>query len=223
MHITEFNTSYNPFCPIHDTNLNAVYIAGLLACLGDVAASYSYWTFGDVFEEMGVPSRPFHGGFGMIANQLIPKPTLWTFAFFNHLNGTPVYRDSNMIVVKNDKGYEGILWNICREERKQADIEIEVPAETDLTVLVRTVDEECCNPLKLWHEMGEPADLTEEQLTMLREAAYPASSCFTSAEENGIAKLRFNVKENGLIHFSAIPRKICRDQGYDYEWYRKHS
>ena len=23
MHITEFNTSYNPFCPIHDTNLNA--------------------------------------------------------------------------------------------------------------------------------------------------------------------------------------------------------
>ena len=28
MHITEFNTSYNPFCPIHDTNLNAAYMAG---------------------------------------------------------------------------------------------------------------------------------------------------------------------------------------------------
>lgn len=67
MHITEFNTSYHPFCPIHDTNLNAAYIAALLARLGDVAASYSYWTFGDVFEEQGVPNTPFHGGFGMMA------------------------------------------------------------------------------------------------------------------------------------------------------------
>ncbi len=49
MHITEFNTSYNPFCPIHDTVYNAALCAGLLARLGDVADSYSYWTFGDVF------------------------------------------------------------------------------------------------------------------------------------------------------------------------------
>lgn len=223
MHITEFNTSYNPFCPIHDTNLNAVYIAGLLACLGDVAASYSYWTFGDVFEEMGVPSRPFHGGFGMIANQLIPKPTLWTFAFFNHLKGKAVWRDSNALVMKNDSGYEGVLWNICREERKPVDIEIEVPTDSDLTVLVRTVDEETCNPLKLWHEMGEPADLNAEQLTMLREAGQPESSCFTAKTENGMAKLHFTVRENGLVHFSAAPKKVCTDAGYDYEWYRIHS
>ena len=223
MHITEFNTSYNPFCPIHDTNLNAVYIAGLLACLGDMAASYSYWTFGDVFEEMGVPSRPFHGGFGMIANQLIPKPTLWTFAFFNNLKGTAVYRDNQMIVMKNEKGYEGILWNICREEKRPVEIEIELPADGDLSVLTRTVDEECCNPLKLWHEMGEPADLNQEQLTILRESAYPASGCVTAKEENGTAKLKLTVGVNGLIHFNTALKKITTDYGYDYEWYVNHA
>ena len=40
----------------------------------------SYWTFGDVFEEMGVPFTPFHGGFGLVANGCITKPTFWTFA-----------------------------------------------------------------------------------------------------------------------------------------------
>ena len=104
MHITEFNTSYNPFCPIHDTNLNAAYIAGLLARMGDMCASYSYWTFGDVFEEGGVPSRPFHGGFGMIANGLIAKPTLWTFTFFNNLKGECVYRDAHVVLMKKPDG-----------------------------------------------------------------------------------------------------------------------
>ena len=65
MHITEFNTSYSPDSPVHDTTRNAAYIARLLACLGEMNESYSYWTFGDVFEEKGVPFTPFHGGFGL--------------------------------------------------------------------------------------------------------------------------------------------------------------
>lgn len=56
MHITEFNTSYRPDSPVHDTTRNAAYVARLLARLGEVNDSYSYWTFGDVFEEMGFPS-----------------------------------------------------------------------------------------------------------------------------------------------------------------------
>ena len=61
MHIAEFNTSYNPFRPIHDTNLNAACIAGMLSCLGDVADSYVYWIFGDVFEESGRALPPSTG------------------------------------------------------------------------------------------------------------------------------------------------------------------
>ena len=93
IHITEFNTSYVPNCPIHDTNQNAAYIAHQLSRLGDDNESYSYWTFGDVFEEFGVPFTPFHGGFGLVANGCIPKPTFWTFAFYKKLNGTCNFLD----------------------------------------------------------------------------------------------------------------------------------
>ena len=85
IHITEFNTSYIPNCPLHDTNQNAAYIAGQLSRLGDVNRSYSYWTFGDIFEEQGVPFVPFHGGFGLVANGCIPKPTFFAFQFYKCL------------------------------------------------------------------------------------------------------------------------------------------
>ena len=217
MHITEFNTSYNPLCPIHDTNLNAAYIAGLLGCLGDVAASYSYWTFGDVFEECDVPTRPFHGGFGMIAGGLIPKPTMWTFAFFNRLKGECVYRDANMILMKQPDGsYEGVAWNLCRKGREELTISLDLPEKGKKTLLTRTVDEECCNPLKMWHEMGEPASLTSDQLHFLREAAQPlTASCLTD-------DVSLALKANAVVHFTVSAYQPVSEYGYDYEWYQVH-
>ncbi|MBQ2955873.1 MAG: xylan 1,4-beta-xylosidase [Clostridia bacterium] len=220
MHITEFNTSYNPFCPIHDTNLNAAYIAALLACLGDVAASYSYWTFGDVFEEIGVPSRPFHGGFGMIANGLIPKPTLWTFVYFNRLKGTPVYRDDKAVVVKNaDGSYEGVAWNLCRENQEDMKVTIDLPEGGEWTLLTGTADEESCNPLKVWHEMGEPASLNKEELEFLRGAGQPRNA--SSLIEAG-GKAGLTLGRNAVAYFRLKPVKMQKDYGYDYGWYKEH-
>lgn len=219
MHITEFNTSYNPLCPIHDTNLNAAYIAGLLACLGDVAASYSYWTFGDVFEESGVPPRPFHGGFGMIAGGLIPKPTMWTFAFFSRLKGMPVYRDEHTVIVKNDGGsYEGVCWNLCDGEGAALPVQITLPEPCAYTLMTSVVDEACCNPLKVWHEMGEPASLSVQELTFLRAAAQPLCTSRVIAQgESAMLELGCNA----VVHFTLRPYRAAQEYGYDYEWYNR--
>lgn len=221
MHITEFNTSYHPFCAIHDTNLNAAYIAGLLARLGDMCASYSYWTFGDVFEEQGVPARPFHGGFGMIANGLIAKPTLWTFAFFNNLQGDCVYRDEHAVIMKKaDGSYEGVAWNICREERNELSVSLTLPMPERAVLTTETVDEVVCNPLKCWHEMGEPASLTPAQLKFLRQAGQPF--CETKLLED-TEKVTLTLRENAVIRFRIAASPADSDYCYDYEWYRQHS
>lgn len=221
MHITEFNTSYHPFCPIHDTNLNAAYIAGLLARLGDMCASYSYWTFGDVFEEQGVPPRPFHGGFGMIANGLIAKPTLWTFAFFNNLQGECVYRDDHVVIMKKaDGSYEGVAWNICREERSELTINMNLPLPQRAVLTTETVDEVVCNPLKCWHDMGEPASLTPAQLKFLRQAGQP--QCATELLENA-DHIELRLRENAVVRFNIAESPKDSDYAYDYEWYRQHS
>ncbi len=225
MHITEFNTSYNPFCPIHDTNLNAAYVAGLLARLGDVADSYSYWTFGDVFEEQGVPPRPFHGGFGLVANGLIAKPTLWSFAYFNHLRGTPVYKDDHLVLLRReDGGYEGVAWNLCREKREEVTLHLTVPASGPQVLATETVDEITCNPLKCWHEMGEPASLTERQLRFLRQAGTPACQTAPLSAEDGLARVSITLRENAVVRL-CIESAAAKtpDAGYDYTWYQQHS
>lgn len=118
IHITEFNTSYVPNNPIHDTNQNAAYMAGQLSWLGDDNASYSYWTFGDIFEEQGVPFTPFHGGFGMVANGIIPKPTFWTFAFYKKLSDFPcIHRSDEAVIVRSGEDeYRGVIWNVHLRE-----------------------------------------------------------------------------------------------------------
>ena len=221
MHITEFNTSYHPFCLIHDTNLNAAYIAGLLARLGDMCASYSYWTFGDVFEEQGVPPRPFHGGFGMIANGLIAKPTLWTFAFFNNLKGECVHRDEHLVLMKKADGtYEGVAWNLCREERAALTLSMTLPLPARAVLTTETVDEVVCNPVKCWHDMGEPASLTDAQLRFLRQAGQPL--CETRLLENA-EQFTLTLRENAVVRFTIAASHDDSDYAYDYEWYLQHS
>ena len=216
MHVTEFNTSYHPFCPIHDTNYNAALIAGLLSRMGDVCASYSYWTFGDVFEEQGVPSRPFHGGFGMIANQLIAKPTLWAFHFFASLKGECVHRDDHCLIMKQaDGSYEGVAWNVCKDDREAVELALTLPLTGKCVLTTETVDEDCCNPLKAWHDLGEPASLTEGQLRFLRQVGQPL--CATQQAEDGHVTLTLG--ENAVVRFTVKAVQEVTDHGYDYNWY----
>lgn len=220
IHVTEFNTSYIPNAPVHDTNQNAAYIAHQLSRLGDVNESYSYWTFGDIFEEQGVPFTPFHGGFGLVANGGIPKPTFWTFQFFKQLQGTCVHRSEDAVIVRTEDGsYRGVAWVESLERSQRAlELEFSLPADTEtFSFLTRTVDEETCNPLAVWHGMGEPSSLTKCQKSLLREAARPLVRAERKKAENGTVKIRLSLNEHGVVFFELAPLTPTSDRGYDYE------
>lgn len=222
-YITEFNTSYIPDCPIHDFNINAAYIARTLAEIGDYATGYSYWTFGDVFEEHGIPFTPFYGGFGLLANGSIPKPTYWTFKFFKDLKAEEqncVYRDKNVVLVKTKSGtYKGILWNLTHEtKQKNIKVNFKITQLKDrFCMLTKTVDEKNCNPVKIWHDLGEPANPTEQQVELLRNSAQPLIET-QIVEEN---EFTVSATKNGVVYFELIPTKLKSDNGYDYEFYEK--
>lgn len=212
IHITEFNSSYTPQGVIHDTNLNAAWQAWQLSRLGDVNESYSYWTFGDVFEEQGVPFTPFHGGFGLVANGCIPKPTFWTFAFYKQLKEKTikcVYKDDNAVIVETKNGLAGIVWNL---EKEALTVSMEIPFEEEFTFIEKKVDENTCNPLKLWHDLGEPANLSAEQKKLLQDAAKP-SIC----SQRACKEIALTVPENGVTYFECIKSNVKSDRGYDYE------
>lgn len=105
LHFTEFNTSYSPRDPVHDTYQNAAYILDVLKNTTGHVSSMSYWTFTDIFEEPGTVDKPFHGGFGMMNWQGIRKPTFYTYAFYNQLFDQEIATDDKQSwVTINDKG-----------------------------------------------------------------------------------------------------------------------
>lgn len=224
IHITEFNTSYVPNNPIHDTNQNSAYIAGQLSWLGDDNESYSYWTFGDIFEEMGVPYTPFHGGFGLVANGVIPKPTFWTFAFYKMLKGySCIHRSEDSVIVSNGKDeYRGIIWNsTLKRQGKTLDYScsIKVPdtEKGEYGIIYKTVDEDVCNPRRVWHDMGEPSSLTAGQKEILKQAAMPYISSERKDASDGILNIQKTLSEFAVVYFECKRSDIKSDRGYSYD------
>lgn len=209
-HITEYNTSYSPINPVHDTVLNAAYLARILSEAGDYVDSFSYWTFSDVFEELGVPKAQFHGGFGLIALNGIPKPTFHLFSFFNTLGDVQLYRDENTLITKRQDGTIALAaWNLVMEKGTgfEKEVEFELPLSgKEVFVKRQTVDELNANPWRTWQQMGRPRFPDKAAVETLRQAAHPLVRTTKVKVENGKVTLRAVLTKNEitLIEFTPI-------------------
>lgn len=219
MHITEFNTSYTPRNPIHDTNLNAAYVARLLSEMGDVCASYSYWTFGDVFEEAGVAYTPFSGSFGLVTNGMIPKPTYWTFSFFNQLGSDAIARNEHSILTKDStNNIHGIAWNHVEEQDSELSLSFSIDLENGEYMLVtKLVDEDTCNPLKSWINMGSPSNPSKEQIELLKECARPLIKTKRFAVTGKRMDFEILLSSNAVCYFEIQRIYPQTDRGFQSE------
>src|SRR5690606_18394767 len=85
IHITEWSTSPSSRDFMHDTVFAATYITRAYLKCAALADSISYWTFTDVFEEGGAGIGPFHGGFGLVNEHGVHKPTFHACAMLARL------------------------------------------------------------------------------------------------------------------------------------------
>ncbi|AEY65198.1 glycosyl hydrolase [Clostridium sp. BNL1100] len=208
-HITEYNTSYNPLNPVHDTCLNAAYLARIISEAGDIVDSFSYWTFSDIFEEADVPRAQFHGGFGLVALNNIPKPTFHMFSFFEQMGKDILYRDENMLATRKTDGTVTItVWNPVMEkgEHFDKDFSLELNLPKGEYFINRTiVNEKYGNPWKTWIQMGRPRFTSKKQVEILRNAARPmVISDRVSCAENMLL-LEFSLSKNEVSFFEIIP------------------
>ncbi|MBO0868181.1 MAG: xylan 1,4-beta-xylosidase [Micromonosporaceae bacterium] len=180
VHITEYNSSYRPDNPIHDTALQAAYLAPVVAAGGDLVDSFSYWTFCDVFEEAGVPTTLFHGGFGLLTHRQVKKPAYHLYAFLARMGEAVLARGEDHLVTRDGAGRVAVLaWAPVdvtgREPANRHTLRLSVPVAGRAAFLLRsTVDEQRGNAWAAWCEMGSPASPRPAQLDALREAAEPA-------------------------------------------------
>lgn len=228
VHITEYNSSYRPDNPIHDTAFHAAYLAPVVTRGGDLVDSFSYWTFCDVFEEVGIPTSLFHGGFGLLTHRQIKKPTYHLYAFLARMGDQILARGDDHLVTRDTGGRVTILaWapvdvtgaaagpGVDRPDpvaRHRVRLSVPVGARpggeppTAAFLLRSSVSEEQGNAWAAWCDMGCPRSPLPRQLDALREAAEPARSHRRVPLVDGRAELDLTLgrHEVTLVELTAV-------------------
>jgi xylan 1,4-beta-xylosidase len=138
----------------------------------------SYWTFDDVFEEGGVKTMPFDGGFGLIAPGRIKKPSFYDFALLHRLGDVRLANAADNVLVtrRRDGALVVAAWNLVDIDKlaQGSSLTLQlhfdgVPAQAN--VAIERVDEAHGNPMALYKSMGSPRYPTMKQVAALNEAS----------------------------------------------------
>jgi xylan 1,4-beta-xylosidase len=136
----------------------------------------SYWAFSDVFEEQGVVKEPFYGGFGLIAEDDLPKPSFNAFKLLHHLGNTRIAVDSSSAIVtrREDGTIVMAVWNLFSPETagedKRATFTIKGSGENHRALVYR-LDSTHGSLARAYAAMGKPAYPTQAQIQALRSGA----------------------------------------------------
>lgn len=205
IHITEFNTSYRPDNPVHDTAHNAAYLAPVLARGGELVDSFSYWTFCDVFEEHGVPPTFLHGGFGLLSHGGLPKPTFHLFAFRARLSGVRVELGEHHETWRADDGVVRVLaWNPGGESVART-VYVNGLASESVLVVTQVVDDSVGNLHSAWVALGRPDSPTAEQMKLLETMAKPALEYARADVVEGMLDLSISLRSNAVQLIEIMP------------------
>jgi xylan 1,4-beta-xylosidase len=185
LYFSEYNASYANEPNVTDSDYIGPWLANNIRLCDGLTQEMDYWAFSDVFEEQGVVRSPFYGGFGLIAADNIPKPSLNVFAALHKLGNRRIAVDSDSVLATTANGSVTIaLWNYAppigtgptytapsatAAPTKTFSLEIKGSAATRATLW--RIDDNHSNVLKAFDAMGRPAgDLTQDQIATLKTA-----------------------------------------------------
>jgi xylan 1,4-beta-xylosidase len=176
LYYTEWNTSSNPFDDLHDQPFAAAFIAKTVMEVAELVDGYSYWTFSDLFEENYFSSVPFHGGFGLLTIDGIPKPAYRAFELLHRLGTERLsvegqHETVDAWVTRSEGGSLKVLLtnfalprHAIRAERVTIRL---VGREAARAAYVERIDEDHANPRRVWTEAGSSPSLSREEVATL--------------------------------------------------------
>ncbi len=110
-YLTEWNLTLSSRNPINDTCFKSCYLAKNLLDNYDRLDSFGYWNLTDYFEELQTPSHLFHGGFGLLTMNGIPKSSYNVLRIMKHLGKTFLGRGDGWFATKDEMRISIIYYN----------------------------------------------------------------------------------------------------------------
>jgi xylan 1,4-beta-xylosidase len=172
---SEFNASYKNEPDVTDAAYMGPWLADTIRQCDGVVDSMSYWSFSDVFEEQGVVKTPFYGGYGLIAEDNIPKPAFNAFKLLHKLGGERIQLDSDsaLLTRRKDGGLVVALWNYSPpgEAGAAKTITLRLGGTSRKRALLSRVDTAHGDVNPAYEKMGSPHYPTQAQIKELQHAA----------------------------------------------------
>jgi len=208
---SEYNASYANEPNVTDSDYIGPWLANNIRLCDGLTESMAYWSFSDVFEEQGVVRTPFYGGFGLLAADSIPKPSLNVFRILHKLGDQRLaVASDSALATTTGKTLTLALWDYAPPTGigdkytmptgpagppKTFALDLKnVPGNASITLW--RVDDDHSNVLKSFDAMGRPpADLTPDQITKLRAAGELSSPEHLHLNHG---KLQITVPAHGL-------------------------
>ena len=172
---SEYNASYKNEVDVTDSTFMGPWLADTIRQCDGMVAMLAYWAFSDVFEEQGVVKQPIYGGYGLIAENGLPKPSFNAFKLLHRLGDQRIAVNSNSALAtkRSDGTIVVALWNEFLPEEKgdNKPVKIIVKGLTGVHSAVMTrLDSSHGSLLSAYAAMGKPVNPTQTQIAQLRRA-----------------------------------------------------
>lgn len=215
LYYTEWNENAGFTSYTNDTRKVAAYDVKTALDVADNVDGSSIWCFSDIFEELHPFPEEFHGGFGMLTQNGIPKPVYHAMKMLADAGDERLALDPDatrgeigLAAFRRERELQVLLF---RQKMKNLDLVPEEAvvriesADRPRKVLLRRVDEEHGNPLRIWETMGKPRDLNRFEVEEIREKSAVREEEWPFVYENGILTLRAGLGVNDVYFFRVIP------------------
>ena len=170
---TEWGPGSQHFHLVGDSVFAATFLLdGMASAMGRLDA-LSHWVASDHFEELGLPQRFEHGGFGLLTVGTLRKPRWWALALLERLGETRLHVSMegdgggglvSAIATRGADGQIGVLlWNSSLDQSRMPgdplldrDVRLEVAGllPGQATVTHWRVDEQHSNIFNVWRALG---------------------------------------------------------------------
>ncbi len=172
---SEFNASYKNEPEVTDAIYMGPWLADTIRQCDALVDSMSYWTFSDVFEEQGVVKTPFYGGYGLIAEDGIPKPAFNAFKLLHQLGDERIDLDSNsaLLTRRKDGALVLAIWNYAPPDQAGSSrtFALRLKGAKAKHALISLLDHDHGDVHPTWERMGKPRYPSMKQIEELRRAA----------------------------------------------------
>ena len=177
IYFTEWNANALLTSESNETRKSACFQVKSVSEMDAFMEGSSVWCFSDAMDEFMLLPDEFPGGWGFVTQSCIPRPQFWAMKLLSQTGGRKydlqrTNAEVELDVYESDRDkhlfvYRQRMKNV-QEPAQQYEVKLELPRKPEKVTLYK-IDEDNCNPYRIFKEIGSPKHLTPAQVQLIKD------------------------------------------------------